>query len=304
MPTDMKSYVNVPLRGWQRFRELSALYTFRRRIQADEAQQLVQGVSEHVARIETVLGEPLRDKRILEVGPGQLLKRARIFAAHNQVMGIDLDELPSGGFGGLLKTWRVNGPVRALKTLGRRALGLDRQFLRSLHAILPETRGVNVEFRRCDATRTGLTAESFDVTVSNSVLEHIPDPRALVQEMIRLTRSGGVFSHILHLYTSDTGAHDPRSYIGDHPNLPYWCHLRPGHKEFSSPNCYLNEWRLSEWLSLFVQSMPGVHIEYIPGEPSDTVTQALADVRQSGELSEFSDIELVTDCLIVSWRKP
>ena len=304
MATDMRSYVNVPLRGWQRLRELTTLYAFRRRLQADEARQLVQGVREHVARIESALGEPLHDKQILEVGPGQLLKRARVLAVNNSVTGIDLDELPSGGLSGFLETWRVNGSVRALKTLGRQVLGLDRQFLQSLHAILPEARDVQIMFRRCDATRTGLSGASFDVTVSNSVLEHIPDPPALVQEMLRITRPGGVFSHIVHLYTSDTGAHDPRSYLGEHPDLPYWAHLRPACRHLSSPNCYLNEWRLSDWLALFERAMSGAHIEYIPGKPSPAIARALAELRREGELAEFSDAELVTDCLIVTWRKP
>lgn len=300
----MKSYVNVPLRGWQRLRELGSLYAFRRRMQADEASKLVQGMREHVGRIEAVLGEPLRGKQILEVGPGQLLKRARILAVDNQVTGIDLDDLPAGGLGGFMQTWRVNGPVRALKTLGRRALGLDRKFLQSLHDILPATRDVKVEFRRCDAARTGLPGASFDVTVSNSVLEHIPDPAALVQEMIRITRPGGVFSHIVHLYTSDTGAHDPRSYLGEHPGLPYWAHLRVDWSHLSAPNCYLNQWRLQDWLTLFEQVMPGVQLEFIPGQPSPAVARALAELRGNGELRDYSDIELVTDCLIVSWRKP
>jgi SAM-dependent methyltransferase len=300
----MKSYVNVPLKGWQRLRELRTLYAFRRRMQSDEARNLVQGVTEHVTRIEGLLGEPLRDKRILEVGPGQLLKRARIFAVGNEVTGIDLDDLPADGLSGLLQTWRVNGAVRALKTLGRRALGLDRRFLQSLHEILPATRDVKVGFKRCDATSTGFPSAVFDVTVSNSVLEHIPDPTALVQEMIRITRPGGVFSHIVHLYTSDTGAHDPRSYVGEHRELPHWAHLRSDCRHLATPNCYLNEWRMRAWMDLFQATMPGVQIEFVPREPSPTMTQALADLRRKGQLQDYSDTELVTDCLIVSWRKP
>lgn len=300
----MKSYVNVSLPGWKRLRELAALYEFRKAGQADEAAGLVKGVREHSARMESLLGQELRGKRILEVGPGQLLKRARIFAVDNEVTGIDLDEIPGTGLSGFIDVWRANGPLRACKTLARRALGMDRHFLESLYEILPTARDASVRFERRDATSTGFADGEYDVTTSNSVLEHIPDPEALVKEMIRVTRSGGVFSHIVHLYTSDTGAHDPRSYLQDHASLPYWCHLRPSQQHLSAPNCYLNEWRMEQWLDLVRSLLPGAEVEPIPGEPDPVIAAELARLRDSGELSDYTDAELVTDCLIISWRKP
>lgn len=300
----MKSYVNVPLRGLQRFRELAALYKFRRETQADEAKQLVAGAREHRERIEELLGEPLKGKHILEVGPGQLLKRARIFGIENSIVGIDLDEVPGSGISGFVGTWQANGPLRALKTLARRILGMDRQFLQSLYAILPAARDVTVEFVRCDATQTGFKEADFDVTLSNSVLEHIPDPEALTKEMIRITRPGGVYSHIVHLYTSDTGAHDPRSYLSERSELPYWSHLRQEHQHLSTPNCYLNRWRLDQWLGLVERQLPGAVVERLPQKPGPVILRELENLREAGELSEFSDAELVTDVLIISWRKP
>ena len=300
----MKSYVNVPLQGFRRVRELLALYWFRRATMADEANQLVKGVREHSQRIEALLDEPLHGKRILEVGPGQLLKRARIFGVSSSVVGIDLDEVPGGGLSGFIGVWRANGPLRALKTLARRMLGMDRHFLRSLYAILPEAQQAHVDFVRCDATRTGFSDAEFDVTVSNSVLEHIPDPIALTQEMIRITRAGGVYSHIVHLYTSDTGAHDPRSYLENRSDLPYWAHLRPQFQNQSTPNCYLNRWRITDWMSLAEQCLPGATVELIPEQAAPAIERELLTLRANGELPDYSDAELITDCLIISWRKP
>lgn len=300
----MKSYINVPLNAYQRIRELAALYAFRRVRNKQEVKQLIRGVQEHTSRIEKVLGEPLRGKDILEVGPGQLLKRARIFGAHNHVSCIDLDDLPTDDMAGLFRMWQANGGMRALKTLGRRLLGMDREFLKGLYAVMPEARNADVKFFRSDATHTGFANASFDVTLSNSVLEHIPDPEALVQEMVRLTRPGGVFFHIVHSYTSDTGAHDPRSYLPQHPDLPYWCHLRPAYQQLSAPNCYLNKWRLADWQAMFERQLPNVHIEKLPGEPAPHVADALNAVRQAGELADYSDEELIVDVLFVSWRKP
>lgn len=42
---------------------------------------------------------------------------------------------------------------------------------------------------------TGLPAASVDVTFSNSVLEHLPDPAAFLQELARITRPGGLGIH-------------------------------------------------------------------------------------------------------------
>ena len=222
----------------------------------------------------------------------------------NHVVGIDLDEVPGGGLSGFIGVWRANGPLRAFKTLARRVLGMDRHFLRSLYAALPEARNASVDFVRCDAAHTGFADADFDVTVSNSVLEHIPDPEALVQEMIRITRPGGVYSHIVHMYTSDTGAHDPRSYLTDRQDLPYWCHLRPAHQHLSAPNCFLNCWRIGDWVSLVDRLLPGAVVENIPQQPSPVIARELASLRAAGELPDYTDVELVTDCLIISWRKP
>jgi len=300
----MKSYVNVRLSILSRIRELAALHAMRRERRGQEVAQLIQGVQEHSARIETLLGEPLRGKQLLEVGPGQLLKRARIFGARNHVSCIDLDELPAEDMAGLLKSWSVNGSTRTLKTLGRRMLGMDRDFLRELFAAMPEARHADVKFYRRDATRTEFADGSFDVTVSNSVLEHIPDPKALVKEMVRITRRGGVFSHIVHSYTSDSGAHDPRSFRAQHPDFPYWCHLRPAFQHLSVPNCYLNKWRLADWLAMFEEQLPGASIEKLPGELPPHIAEAFRALRQDRELPDYSDDELTVEMLLVSWRKP
>lgn len=300
----MQSYRDVPLNALQRIRELSALYAFRRGIQAHEVERLIQDVQEHTKRIECLLGEPLRGKHLLEVGSGQLLKRARIFGVSNHVTCIDLDELPTGSMTGMVRMWQTNGSMRVLKTLVRRLLGMDRRFLKDLYALVPEASNADIHFLRRDATHTGFDKASFDVTVSHSVLEHVADPEALVQEMVRLTRSGGVFSHVVHLYTSDTGAHDPRSYLPQHPDFPYWCHLRPSYKHMSVPNCYVNRWRLADWLEMFERQLPCGQIVKSPGKVAPHVVDALSAIRQAGELADYNDEELIVDALFVSWRKP
>jgi SAM-dependent methyltransferase len=43
-----------------------------------------------------------------------------------------------------------------------------------------------------DITNTGLPGNSFDLVIATGVLEHVEDDRALLQEMTRLTKPGGL----------------------------------------------------------------------------------------------------------------
>jgi ubiquinone/menaquinone biosynthesis C-methylase UbiE len=52
--------------------------------------------------------------------------------------------------------------------------------------------GGRVRLARMDAKATAWSAAAFDTVVSNSLVHHIPEPRALYAEMWRLVRQGGV----------------------------------------------------------------------------------------------------------------
>ncbi len=64
--------------------------------------------------------------------------------------------------------------------------------------------------------------DSFDVVMSNAVLEHVMDMDRLVRELHRVTRAGGISYHLWHNYYSLSGGHvHPDLYT----RLP-WGHLR------------------------------------------------------------------------------
>src|SRR5688572_8202545 len=88
------------------------------------AQERLQRDEERIVRR---LGMPLRGLRILEVGPGQKMERARYFGVRNEVTAMDLDVIPRGfspvSYFQMLKE---NGFGRFAKTMGRKLFLVDR----------------------------------------------------------------------------------------------------------------------------------------------------------------------------------
>ncbi len=300
----MDSYGNVPLKPLARVRELLSLYRQHRARGSSEAHEVIASVAAQTAAIEHCQGIPLRGQKILEIGPGQLMKRARIFAVHNVVVGIEPDAMPAEGWRDGLTYLRDRGFARSIKTLGRRALRFDTKFLAELHQLMPETRTATIKLRRARAEQTGLDDKGFDVTLSTSVFEHIANPVMAVREMVRITKPGGVFCHVVHPYTSTTGAHDPRSFHGADKNFPHWAHLRPKFKQHCQPNCYLNGWGVVRWEEMFRAELPGVQLERLGHSSDSEVAAELAKIRADGELMDFDPADLLTECVMATWRKP
>jgi SAM-dependent methyltransferase len=256
------------------------------------------------ADIEAALGAPLTGKHILEIGPGQQLRQARYFAADNQVTAVDLDEVVLGTNPiELLRTLRVNGSVRFFKTVARKVIGIDRRFVAELVRQRPGIKHAAPTFLRRDATHTGLPSESFDCIMSYSVFEHLPDPEAALREISRLLRPGGVSHHVVHLYSSDSGAHDVRTFATERAGFPYWCHLRPELVSLSASNCYVNKVSLTRWLELIEEACPGAVVRHFRAKDSSTLA-ALAEIRATGALAGYSDEDLLTDAVQFTWKKP
>lgn len=253
------------------------------------------------ATIERLLGRTLQGTQALEVGPGQWLAQARYFGRWARVTGVDLDVLPQGfDVAGYWRMYRSNGARRLMKTLARKAMGFDRRVTREYERAL----GKFVErprLMRMDATRTEFGDESFDFTYSFNVLEHVPRPDLVFREGKRLVKHGGVILHDIHLYTSDSGCHDPRIVSLERGELPLWPHLDGEWASKVQYGGYLNKFRLSEWREMIERELPGAEVvmrgdEYAEG--------TVAAERKGGKLSGYSDEELTTRNIVVAWRKP
>lgn len=282
------SYINRKL-GAHRLVEAWRLLRFHSGVR-EQVIELLGNLESNKQCIETCLGEKLQDKSILEIGPGQLLKQARFFGAENSVTAIDLDEIQSSW-----KAFWKNGPTRAAKTLVRKALGVDYRFVREFERLYPMARRARIRMIQGDVLSTLLPEGSFDCIMSFSVFEHLPDPRAVIARINRLLRPGGVAYHLVHIYTSDSGAHDARTFAPRDSSFPYWAHLR----QQAAPNCYVNGWRLTDWLAAFEPCHPEI-VCFPNNRPG--AKEALEAIRRDGLLPQYTDQELMTDALRVTWR--
>jgi len=187
-----------------------------------------------------------------------------------------------------------------IKTLGRNLLGVDKAFKQGMIKKLGPIRD-GTALLKMDAANLDMADASFDVVFSISVFEHLTDPLAVTKEVERVLRPGGLAIIAIHLYTSDSGIHDPRLF-GERDDLPYWAHLRPQHAHLVNANCYLNKMRLSEFKTIFDERWQGVKYEYLNND--DIAGNQLTKLRQDGELDAYSDEELMVNTFSAIWKKP
>ncbi|WP_425100083.1 methyltransferase domain-containing protein [Tropicibacter sp. S64] len=264
---------------------------------------LIEKMTDAEREIVARLGCPVSDMDVLEIGPGQTSPYQYYFATRNRYIGIDIEPIQRQNIvAGLLDDLRNRGVPRAIKTFGRRALGLDRRFDREMcrQLDIPARQG---RIMCMDASKMAFEDNSMDVVVSRSVFEHIPDPEQVMAEVARVLRPGGVAHIITHLYTCDSGIHDTRIFSGNRDEIPFWSHLRPQHRDKVRPNSYLNEIRLADYRESFDRTWPGVNHILIEDAPAEQRT-ALAELRKSGELRDYSDEELLSSALVSIWKKP
>lgn len=92
------------------------------------------------------------------------------------------------------------GPQGVLDLLSERVgsqgtvVGLERSdtFIASARKFVADRQLANVEVVQGDAKATNLPRESFDVVFTRLVLVNVPEPEGVVEEMVALTRPGGV----------------------------------------------------------------------------------------------------------------
>jgi len=297
-----ESYTSKRLTLSSRLRQSKILFRvhaaeYRARIDA-----LVRCAEECRAALRDEFSFELRDRRILDVGPGQFLVQSRYFALQNRVVSLDSEVvLERLSWRGLLEAARYNGVQRVIKTLARRIGGIDRAYAAALREKLEVGVLPAVELRRGDACQMPFADGSFDMIYSRAVLHHLKDPAAALAEMRRVLRPGGAAWVDLHLYSSWNGSLDPRAMHGRDPRF-YWAHLR-GDGSGTVEGAHLNKLRLADWREVFSRSWPGVRLQSIAAK--HPVLEALAgDLISECRVSGYSREELLTTTIVGLWQKP
>ena len=277
------------------------------RLQRHRADEMVGHALDHVRGVEELLREQygfeLVGKDVLDIGAGQLLLHLHYFGMRNRAVGIDFDVVAQGAHPGqYLRMLRFNGPLRTVKTIARKALGIDRKCRRALAEQLGVPSLAQPDVLQMDASSMGFDDASFDFVHCLSVFHHLPDPGSALEGICRVLRPGGTAYISFHLYSSETGSLDPRAMAGDDANLPRWAHLRPQFADCVQTNAYLNRLRMHEWRGMFETRMPGSLL--VPNRSSrEGAEAALQALQADGELASYAPEELLTHSLAAVWRE-
>lgn len=300
-----RSYARLPTGGaGSLLREFRGLYAGYTSWSADEHVDTVLGVVRQLEeRVLERYSMVIEDLDVLDIGTGPHLIQLQHFAQRNRVVGIDLDVVALGlNPMQYLAMLRTNGAGRTLKTMVRKALGIDIRHARAVRARLG--RSFVVPVRQMDVCALEFEPATFDFGFCSSLLHHLPDPGRALDEIGRVLRPGGVACVGLQLYTSETGSRDPELIRVARSGGPAagWPHLRsPGRERTSLER--VNGLRLGDWLALFERHWPGSNV--VLGQPERTRLEPLArDLQAQGELLEFSIEELITHDLWFDWQKP
>ncbi|WP_434381383.1 class I SAM-dependent methyltransferase [Melittangium boletus] len=296
------SYSSMPLGLTGRVREAHQLYRMWQEGLDDRVSVTLDAIRQCEARLSAFFGVALEGLDVLDIGPGQQLRHMKVLSVKNRVVGIDMDIVPQGfHLRDYVEMLRHNTVLRTMKTVTRKVLGWDERFERSLARGLSVPSFPRLPVFRMDATRMTFPDASFDLVCSWSAFEHIERPAEALAEVARVLKPGGMAYLAVHLYTSHSGNHDPRSLTRSGAEPPYWPHLREGYRDAERSSCYVNEVRLEEWKRLFHRAMPGARFLH---ERQDALREAANALRDSGELAAYTEDELLTVGLVGLWRKP
>ena len=235
--------------------------------------------------------------KLLDVGCGQLLGNACIFGVDNKVVGIDL-ALPFKFpyVADFVRSMRQCGMQRAVQTVVRQMLGMDRRFRNALMRRLAIKTLPDIETHLMDAQKLVFEEGSFDGMYSFSVFQYINDLGVAAKQIYRVLRPGGVAYVSLHLYTSLGGSDHPLLWT-EPDKYPSWGHLRESTPYYRKHGLPVNGWRLAQYKEIFGRIFDEVHYVIYKAEQQQARSLLTPSIR--AELREYSEEELLTSTLTI-----
>jgi SAM-dependent methyltransferase len=140
---------------------------------------------------------------------------------------------------------------------------------------------------------------SFDLATSVAAFEHFLNVPAVMGELVRVVRPGGLLWACIHLFTSPSGGHNvslteiPLRTIP--PGVDPWDHLRKRCLPF---HVSLNEWRQDHYLKAFAQ-----HFEILKHYCAMREGEEFLTPEIEIELSAYSRDELTCGAYVILARK-
>jgi SAM-dependent methyltransferase len=216
---------------------------------------------------------------VLDLGNGHLRPQYSLLrAAGYRVYGIDLANRPQRSltnvayiFARALYRWKLDLPIA----------DVDRALVCAYASELP------------------FPDNAFELVTSVAAFEHFVDVPAVVAELRRVLRPGGLVYACIHPFTCLSGGHNVR--ISEVPlrSLPRgvdpWDHLRKRRLAFHVP---LNEWRQDQYLQLFAQ-----HFEILKHYCATREGEEFLTPKIWAELSAYSRDELTCAAYVIVARK-
>jgi len=151
-----------------------------------------------------------------------------------------------------------------------------------------------------DVSAMPFTDNTFDLVTSVAAFEHFLDVPAVVADLHRVMRSGGVAWVWIHVYTSLSGGHNLNFTQIPLRKLPKsvdaWDHLRKRRLPAYYP---LNEWRIPQYVEAFAR-----HFQIVEHRCAMREGEHLLTPEIEAELAAYSRDELTCGAYVIVARKP
>jgi len=297
----MKSYTSNTVGIKEIIANFFGQYNALKRHKPKVAEHLRKFVKEQ-EELEKLINRNYSESSVLEIGHGQMpLQLAYFTQKARSAIGIDMDYVPSSNsLYSIIKLWRLNGTKRTLKTVGRELLGFNKVYKQAFIRELGIREFPKLNLQVSDVTRrTSLDDSTMDIVYSTDVFEHLSEPQKAINEIKRVLKPNGVVvTKTLH-YGHNNAHHDIRVISGN--KEARWAHLRPSLKHEVQQGAFINDYRIEDWIKLFMENFSTVSYSYIPVKQAleKSLRIELKNARNSGELSDYNDDELMTSHLLL-----
>jgi SAM-dependent methyltransferase len=195
---------------------------------------------EQLGQNKAEFNEYLKQKRVLEYGPGDTLGVALLFYAHGSELVHCVDRFPLQKLSEKsLKVYQV-----ILESLGR----IERE--RACAAFVvngkPET-GFNTDAINYFITKDGLSGENskYDLIISRAVLEHVNNLEKTFYDIARALKKDGLSIHLVDLKSHGLDRYQPFDFL-TWPSLLY--------QLMFSEKGFPNRWRINKYQRISQQS--------------------------------------------------